>query len=72
MKPGSTGRVAKSASLREELVALPNLLTFARIALLPVILVLIDNYSRFQSFLAAMLFAAGAATDVLDGMLARR
>ena len=58
--------------LRDEITDLPNLLTLARIATLPVVLVLIDNYSRVLSFGSAMLFLAGAATDVLDGWLARR
>jgi CDP-diacylglycerol--glycerol-3-phosphate 3-phosphatidyltransferase len=58
--------------LRDEITDLPNLLTLTRIATLPVVLLLIDNYSRVLSFAAAMVFAAGGITDLLDGWLARR
>lgn len=58
--------------LREELLLLPNLITLGRIAALPGVLLLIDNYSRVRSFVAAMLFLLGSLSDVLDGWLARR
>ena len=58
--------------LRDEITDLPNLITLARIATLPVVLVLIDNYSRVLSFLSALVFILGALSDVLDGWLARR
>ena len=50
---------------------LPNFLTLGRIALIPVfalIYVVTDNYH----WIAALLFAAAALTDWLDGYLARR
>ena len=52
-------------------VNLPNIVTGARIALIPifaVVYVLADT----MHWLAAVLFAAAAATDWLDGYLARR
>ena len=58
--------------LREELTDIPNLLTFARILTLPLVLVFIDNYSRIWSLTAALVFIAGSLTDLLDGYLARR
>jgi CDP-diacylglycerol--glycerol-3-phosphate 3-phosphatidyltransferase len=58
--------------LREEITDLPNLLTLVRIALIPVVLVCVDNYSPRLSTLAALVFVAAMATDVLDGWLARR
>ena len=58
--------------LREELTDLPNLITLARIALIPFVLVWIDNFSRTLSALAALIFVIAAATDALDGYLARR
>lgn len=57
--------------LREEILLLPNLITLGRIAALPGVLALIDNYSRVRSFVAAMLFLAGSISDVVDGWLAR-
>lgn len=59
-------------TLREEVTDLPNIITMVRIAMLPVVLLLIDNYSRVLSFLAAVVFIAGGITDVLDGWLARK
>ena len=59
-------------SFRDELWSIPNLVTVIRIAAIPGFLVLAYHESRFNSFLAALLYAAVAATDFLDGWLARR
>ncbi len=59
-------------SFRDELWSIPNLVTVIRIAAIPGFLVLAYYESRLNSFLAAMLYAAVAATDFLDGWLARR
>jgi len=59
-------------SFRDELWSVPNLVTMARIAAIPAFLVLAYYESRLNSFLAALLYAAVAATDFLDGWLARR
>ena len=58
--------------LRDEITDLPNLITLARIGTLPIVLVLIDNYSRVLSFLSALVFILGSLSDVVDGWLARR
>src|SRR5204862_1301847 len=58
--------------LRDEITDLPNLLTLARIATLPAVLLLIDNYSRILSFFSAFIFVIGGITDLLDGYLARK
>lgn len=58
--------------LSEEITDLPNLLTLARIATLPLVLIFIDNYSRVRSAMSAGIFVLGGITDVLDGWLARR
>jgi CDP-diacylglycerol--glycerol-3-phosphate 3-phosphatidyltransferase len=58
--------------LRDEITDLPNVLTLTRIATLPVVLLLIDNYSRVLSFAAALIFILGGITDLLDGYLARK
>jgi len=50
---------------------LPNAVGFARIALIPVFLVLALDSGDGRDPLATVLFAAIAATDYLDGMLAR-
>lgn len=62
----------KHRPLRDEITDLPNLLTLGRIATLPVVLALIDNYSRTLSFAATVIFVLGGITDLLDGYLARK
>jgi len=42
-----------------------------RVVLIPGVLLFIDNYSPVRSFIAAMLYLVSAATDALDGYLAR-
>jgi CDP-diacylglycerol--glycerol-3-phosphate 3-phosphatidyltransferase len=51
---------------------LPNLLTWFRIALVPLMVVAFYLPYRGMNLLAASLFVAGALTDWLDGYLARR
>jgi CDP-diacylglycerol---glycerol-3-phosphate 3-phosphatidyltransferase len=59
-------------SFRAELWSIPNLVTLARIAAIPAFLAYAYYESRFNSFVAAMIYGAVAATDFLDGWLARR
>ncbi|GEJ55496.1 CDP-diacylglycerol--glycerol-3-phosphate 3-phosphatidyltransferase [Anaeromyxobacter diazotrophicus] len=59
-------------SLRKELWSSPNLITLVRIAAIPVFLVFTYYESRANSFIAALVYSATAATDFLDGWLARR
>lgn len=58
--------------LRDEISDVPNLLTLARIAMIPGVLACVDNYSPRLSALAALLFCAAMVTDLIDGYLARR
>jgi CDP-diacylglycerol--glycerol-3-phosphate 3-phosphatidyltransferase len=67
-------------NLRQEFLGIPNLLTLARIAVIPFVLLFMDRGAAedatvgdryFYSFLAALLFALAAATDWFDGWLAR-
>ena len=51
---------------------LPNALTIARLAALPVLLVVLIRADGPTSPLAAGIFGAVAATDIADGVLARR
>jgi CDP-diacylglycerol--glycerol-3-phosphate 3-phosphatidyltransferase len=50
----------------------PNALTIARLAAIPVFIVVLWDASGGHSILAAVLFGAASATDYLDGYLARR
>lgn len=58
--------------MRQDAVNLPNLLTMARVAMIPVVLWLLDHGSPRHSFIAAAVYSAAALTDLLDGYLARR
>ncbi len=59
-------------SVRREALNLPNLITFTRIALIPVFLWFTYYESRVDSFIAAMVYAVTSATDFLDGYVARK
>jgi CDP-diacylglycerol--glycerol-3-phosphate 3-phosphatidyltransferase len=59
-------------STLEELTNLPNVLTLMRIAAIAPVIALMVWDTPKTSFFAALLFGAAAATDWLDGWLARR
>jgi len=59
-------------SIKEDVWNLPNLLTMARMAVIPVVLWLIDRGSPRDCLLAALVYSGAALTDLLDGYLARR
>jgi CDP-diacylglycerol--glycerol-3-phosphate 3-phosphatidyltransferase len=54
------------------LAQLPNALTVARLAVIPVVALLILDSGDGHSVAAAVLFAAAGITDQIDGFLARR
>jgi CDP-diacylglycerol--glycerol-3-phosphate 3-phosphatidyltransferase len=64
-------KTTRRERLREELLNAPNLVTIARIALIPVFLSLLAFENRRNSFLAAAVFAVAAISDWVDGWLAR-
>ena len=77
-------RPREGPSLREEVWNLPNILTYDRIVLIPFVMYYLyqcapgddpeshaDYASRFNSFIAALLFCIAAGTDFLDGWVAR-
>jgi CDP-diacylglycerol---glycerol-3-phosphate 3-phosphatidyltransferase len=51
---------------------IPNMLTLLRIALIPVMAILLLSPTRKAGFWAAVVFAVASTTDWLDGYLARR
>ena len=57
--------------LRRELLNAPNMMTMARIALVPVYLGFLAWENRSHSFIAAAIFAIAGLTDWVDGWLAR-
>jgi CDP-diacylglycerol--glycerol-3-phosphate 3-phosphatidyltransferase len=54
------------------LAQIPNALTLARFAAIPVFIALLATAEDGHSWPAAIVFAAAAATDQIDGWLARR
>lgn len=62
----------RRGSIRRELWNVPNVLTLARVGIIPLFVLYTYWADPLHSLLAALLFSAAAATDVLDGWLARR
>jgi CDP-diacylglycerol--glycerol-3-phosphate 3-phosphatidyltransferase len=59
-------------SLAEDAVNLPNLLTMARVFMIPLCLWFLDHGTPKDCFWSAVVFTLAAITDILDGWLARR
>jgi CDP-diacylglycerol---glycerol-3-phosphate 3-phosphatidyltransferase len=59
-------------TLAEDALNVPNLLTMARIAVIPFFAWLLDAPTPVRDFWACMVFTGAAITDVLDGYLARK
>lgn len=55
-----------------KLYNLPNILTFCRIASVPIVVGLLFSDSREMGFWAALIFSVASVTDWLDGYLARK
>ena len=51
---------------------LPNSLTFLRIILIPVFVIVMMDPTEWMQFLAVAIFIVASLTDVIDGMVARR
>ena len=62
----------KPSVLLEQFWNLPNMLTLARIAVIPLFVWFTYDADPLYSLLAAALFTVAAVTDVIDGFLARR
>ncbi|MCS6900873.1 MAG: CDP-diacylglycerol--glycerol-3-phosphate 3-phosphatidyltransferase [Polyangiaceae bacterium] len=65
-------RTARRRTLREDAVNLPNLLTAARIIMIPLVLALIHRATPRDCFWAAWVYALAALTDFFDGYMARK
>lgn len=59
-------------SLAQDAVNIPNLLTFARILMIPLCLWFLDKETPKSGFWSAIVFTLAAITDLLDGYLARK
>ena len=67
-----TRRKEVRRSLAQDAVNLPNMLTFARILMIPLCLWFLDRDTPRAGFWAAIIFTLAAITDLLDGYLARK
>ena len=64
--------MANLGSMRDKLQGLPNKLTLARIAVIPLLLLIYPARPDKFNVFCSIVFAAGMITDLLDGYLARR
>lgn len=62
----------KRRPLAEDALNVPNLLTFARVVMIPLCLYFLDKDTPIMGFWATIVFTAAALTDMLDGYLARK
>jgi CDP-diacylglycerol--glycerol-3-phosphate 3-phosphatidyltransferase len=71
-RPTKAERLKARRSLREDALNVPNLLTFGRILVIPLVLLLLDRGTPEDCLLAALVYSAAALTDLIDGWLARK
>ncbi|WP_437626236.1 CDP-diacylglycerol--glycerol-3-phosphate 3-phosphatidyltransferase [Sorangium sp. So ce1151] len=65
-------KAQRRRTLWEDAKNVPNLLTFARIVMIPAVLLLLSRGAPRDCFWAACVYSLAALTDMLDGYLARR
>lgn len=63
---------AERRTLAEDALNLPNLLTMARVVMIPICLWFLDRGTKESCFWSAAIFTLAAFTDMLDGYLARK
>lgn len=71
-RPTRAERRRRRHSLREDAFNVPNLLTMGRVAVIPLVILLLDRGSPKDCWWAALVYSAAALTDLIDGWLARR
>jgi CDP-diacylglycerol--glycerol-3-phosphate 3-phosphatidyltransferase len=70
---GEAGRRhARRQSILRDAINLPNLLTMGRVAIIPLVIVLLDRGKPSDCLWAAIVYSLAALTDLFDGYLARR
>jgi CDP-diacylglycerol--glycerol-3-phosphate 3-phosphatidyltransferase len=67
-----TVRRERRRKLTQDAWNLPNILTYLRVLMIPLVLYLLHRGSKRDSIYAALIYSLAAITDVLDGILARR
>lgn len=67
-----TGQALIRSTGQESNINLPNVLTFGRILLIPVFIMLLIDPTPDRALSAAVVFVVAAVTDLLDGYVARK
>ena len=70
--PKDEKRAARRHTLREDAVNLPNMLTMARVVMIPIVLWLMWQQTPHTNFWATIIYSLAAVTDFVDGYLARK
>ena len=70
--PPSRQPAAHRSTVKQDALNLPNLMTMGRILMIPLVLWLLDRGTPKDGVYAALVYAAAAITDLLDGIVARR
>src|SRR5512142_268240 len=65
-------RRERRQSILKDAINLPNLLTMGRIAVIPLVILLLDRGKPSDCLWAAIVYSVAAFTDLLDGYLARK
>ncbi len=65
-------RAQRRRTLAEDALNIPNLLTMARVVMIPVFLWFLNQDTPKSCFWAALIYTVAAITDALDGFLARK
>jgi len=70
--PDVVDKKLRRKSIRQDALNIPNLLTMARIVMIPVCLAFLGEDTPRAGFWAALVFTLAALTDLVDGWLARK
>jgi CDP-diacylglycerol--glycerol-3-phosphate 3-phosphatidyltransferase len=65
-------RAQRRRTLAEDALNIPNLITMARVVMIPIFLWFLDQGTPIDCFYAAVVFTLAAISDALDGYLARK
>ncbi len=71
-EPQTPKKRPSTSSVKRDALNIPNLMTMARILVIPLVLWLIDRGTPKDGVYAALVYAGAAITDLLDGIIARR
>lgn len=65
-------RRERRRKLTQDAWNLPNILTYLRVVMIPLVIVLLERGTKRDAIYATLVYAAAAITDLLDGFLARK